>query len=429
MNNSLKWSVAFCLLILTGCSSVNVAKSGSENKTTALQINSRTVSPGTPGFYNAIYVENKGTKLLSGNRFSEDNGLTWSNHTYQPDFYAGLPYGYRRNRVTSVRDPLTGRIITIVNSLDTPGLDPKVNEPKLALSTYYLRYTVSNDAGKTWLFDDPIVQAGNYTVKNPFEGVFIGKNSIYLGDLGDIPIVTKKGKILVPAHTTLAGPGGELLNPGGGHTYTDVMVLIGTWTDGNKLSWKASQRVVADPKRSTRGVIEPTLTELADGRILMVMRGSNGGKLDPKDELPSYKWYAISDDGGETWSKPEPWCFEDGKPFFSPSSMSSLFKHSSGRCFWVGNMTPVNCQNNLPRWPLVIAEVSTDNLKLIRSSLLTVDTQQKEDLTEGRLDISHVTLIEDRETKEIILTYPRNTNTYKTTEWITVQFSVNKIRK
>lgn len=429
MKNSIKWSIALSLFILAACSSVKVAKTGSEIKTTALKINSRTVTPGTPGFYNAIYVEKKGTKLLSGNRFSEDNGRTWNSYTYQPDFYASIPYGYRRNRVTSVRDPFTGRIVTIVNSLDTPGLDPKVNEPKLALSTYYLRYTVSNDAGKTWLFDDPIVQSGNFRAKNPFEGIIIGKNSIYLGDLGDIPIVTKKGKILVPAHATLAGPDGELLNPGGGHTYTDVIVLIGTWNDGNKLSWKASQRVEGDPKRSTRGLIEPTLTELEDGRILMVMRGSNGGSLDPNDQLPSHKWYAISNDGGETWSKPEPWSFEDGKPFFSPSSMSSLFRHSSGRTFWVGNMTPVNCQNNLPRWPLVIAEVNRDNLKLIRSSLLTVDTQQPDDLTKGRLDISHITLIEDRETKEIILTYPRNTNTYKTTEWITVRFAVQKTNK
>jgi hypothetical protein len=50
-------------------------------------------------------------------------------------------------------------------------------------------------------------------------------------------------------------------------------------------------------------------------------------------------------------------------------------------------------------------------------------------LSQGRLDISHITLIEDRETKEIILTYPRNTNTYKTTEWITVRFPVSKIKK
>jgi len=424
-----KLSLAFSLMISAGCSTVKETKIVRENEKFALQMNSRIVSQETPGFYNAIYVENKGTKLLSGNRYSEDNGRSWSKYTYHPDFHTGLPYGYRRDRITSVRDPFTGRIITIINSLDTPGLDPGVKEPKLALSTYYLRYTVSNDAGKTWLFDDPIIQAGDYTAQNPFEGIFIGKNSIYLGDMGSIPIVTKKGEILIPAHTTLVGTGGELLNPGGGNTYTDVMVLIGTWTDGNKLSWKASQRVKGDPKWSTRGMIEPTLTELKDGRILMIMRGSNGGKLDPTDHLPSYKWYVISDDGGEKWSKPQPWCFEDGKPFFSPSSMSSLFKHSSGRCFWVGNLTTVNCQNNLPRWPLVIAEVNTENLKLIHSSLLIIDSQQKEDLPKGRLDISHFTLIEDRETKEIILTYPRNTNTYKSTEWITIRLSIGKNKK
>ncbi|HZK61151.1 MAG TPA: sialidase family protein [Anaerovoracaceae bacterium] len=408
---------------------MNEPKSGPETKNAAIKQISRIVTPGTPGFHNAVYLENEGVALLSGSRYSEDNGRSWSRYSYNPDFHNGLPFGYRRERITSVRDHLTGRIITILNSLDTPGLDPTVNEPPLAQFTYYLRYTVSADAAKTWLFEDPIVQEGNYTAQNPFEGIYIGKNSIYLGDVGCIPIVTKKGKILVPAQTTLAGPAGELLNPGGGFTYTDVIVLAGTWTGGNKLSWKASQRVEADPERSTRGMIEPTLLELEDDKILMVMRGSNGGKFDLQNELPSYKWYSVSEDGGDTWSKPEPWCFEEGEPFFSPSSMSSLFRHSSGRCFWVGNMTVRNCQNNLPRWPLVIAEVDTNNLKLIRSSLLTVDTQHQEDLAKGRLDISHVALMEDRETKEIILTYPRNTNAYKSTEWVTVRFSLNNVQK
>lgn len=423
-----KIAIGFTLLF-AGCSPLKEPQAINDTKTPSLQFISRAVTQETPGLHNAIYTENSGGRILSEKRLSEDYGRTWSAYTYKPDFHSGLPFGYRRDRVTSVRDKYTGRIITIINSLDTPGLDPGINEPPVALSTYYLRYTVSDDAGKTWLFDDPIVNEGSYTTQNPFEGITIGKNSIFLGDLGCIPIVTKNGKILVPAQTTLAAPDGVLLNPGGGYTYTDVLVLIGTWTSGNRLSWKASQRVEADPKRSTRGMIEPTLLELEDGRILMVMRGSNGGKLDPKDLLPSHKWYSVSGDGGETWSKPEPWCFEDGEPFYSPSSMSTLFKHSGGRCFWVGNMTKVNCQNNLPRWPLVIAEVNTDNLKLIRSSLITVDTQQEEDLPKGRLDISHLSLIEERQSKEIYLIYPRNTNTYKTTEWITVRYFVRKLKK
>ncbi len=419
-----KVAVILIFLISFGCSFVKKDHSGRMTGTTTLQIVSRTTSSDVPGFYNAIYVENKGFSLLSGNRFSEDNGNTWKEYKYKPDFNSGLPYGYRREKVTSVRDHFTGRIVTIINSLDTPGLDPGVNEPPLAQFTYYLRYTVSTDKAKTWLFEEPVIQEGDYTVQNPFEGIYIGKNSIYLGDLGCIPVVTKSGKILVPAQTTLAGRDGELLNPGGGFTYTDVIVLIGTWSKDNRILWNVSQRVQADPERSTRGMIEPTLLEMEDDRILMVMRGSNGGKLDPQDQLPSYKWYSVSEDGGATWSKPEPWCFEDGSLFFSPSSMSALFRHSSGRCFWVGNMSDTNCRNNLPRWPLVMAEVNTRNLKLIRSSLITVDTQHQEDLSKGRLDISHVALIEDRETKEVILTYPRNTNAYKTTEWITVRYSL-----
>jgi hypothetical protein len=413
------------LVILCGCSSAGIGTKKGEKSGMLRQV-SRILSTDTPGLHNAIYVTDKGLNLLSENRFSEDNGLTWKGYSYKPDFHSGLPYGYRRDRITSVLDHFTGRIVTILNSLDTPGLDPGINEPPLAQFTYYLRYTVSDDGARTWLFEEPIIQEGNFYMQNPFEGVNIGKNSIYLGDLGSIPVVTKRGKILVPVQTTLAGPGGELLNPGGGFTYTDVMVLIGTWTQDKRLSWKVSQRVQADPVRSTRGMIEPTLLEVADGRILMVMRGSNGGKLDPEEKLPGYKWFSVSGDGGETWSKPEPWCFDDGKPFFSPSSMSTLFRHSGGRCFWVGNISESNSKGNLPRWPLVIAELDTRSFRLMRSSLLTVDTQHPEDLNKGRLDISHVALLEDRMTKEIILTYPRNTNSYKNTEWVTVRFALDK---
>jgi hypothetical protein len=239
-----------------------------------------------------------------------------------------------------------------------------------------------------------------------------------------VPLVTRAGKILVPAQTTPLGPDGKLWNPSGGNTYTDVLVLIGTWTNGQHLTWRTSQHVTGDPKRTTRGVIEPTLAEFPDGRILMVMRGSNGGKADPQCELPSCKWFSISRDGGETWSRPEPWTFADGEPLFSPSSMSALFRHSSGRYFWAGNLSANNCRANLPRWPLAMAEVDAWSLKPIHSSVLTVDTRRPEDKTRGRLDLSHLTLLEDRENQQIILAYPRSYNGYKSNEWATVRLAV-----
>jgi hypothetical protein len=52
--------------------------------------------------------------------------------------------------------------------------------------------------------------------------------------------------------------------------------------------------------------------------------------------------------------------------------MSALFRHSSGRVYWVGHITPENPRGNLPRRPLVIGEVDPKNLKLIRDCVVVV---------------------------------------------------------
>lgn len=388
------------------------------------KITNREVTADRPHYYGSLYVDKDGLRLRSGDFISNDNGSTWSKNPMEPDFTAGLPHGYRRGPNPYVLDPKTGNILTIVNALDVKGLDPSINEPPIAQQTYYLRYRVSKDAGNTWLFGEPMIQVGDFSKEHPFPGIFIGKNSIYVGDRGSIPVFTKKGEILVPVQTTPLGPDGKLWNPGNGHTYTDVVVIRGKWEKGNKITWKMSERVEGDPSRSTRGMIEPTLLEMKDGRLLMVMRGSNAKRGSSEYSLPGYKWASISKNGGKTWSTPEPFTFEDGTPFYSPSSMSTLFKHSSGRCFWIGNFTEENSQGNLPRWPLVMIELNTKNLKLIKSSLLILDTFHEEDKSKGRLDISHLSLMEDRETKEIILTYPRSYHAYKSQEWITTRIDV-----
>ena len=371
-----------------------------------------------------IYLNTTGVNLRSGDLVSDDNGRTWRKQPMTPDWYAGLPRGFRRNPVTSVTDHRTGRLLTIVNALDVPDLDPNINEPPIALNTYYLRYRVSADGGNTWAKEGPIIVKGDHDAIHPVPGVEIGKNSIFLGDLGCIPIITRKGRILVPAQATLLGPDGKLANPGGGYTYTDVVILMGKWKRDHTVEWTMGGRVQADPMRSSRGMIEPTLAELPDGRIMMVMRGSNDAKPKNNQRLPGYKWVSVSSDGGIQWTNPEPFSFDDGKPFFSPSAMSTLFRHSSGRIFWVGNITNQNPEGNLPRWPLMVAEVNPVNTRLIRSTLLELDTETAADKSRGRLDISHFSMLEDRETKEIILTYPRNHGGYKEREWVTVRLTV-----
>ena len=129
----------------------------------------------------------------------------------------------------------------------------------------------------------------------------------------------------------------------------------------------------------------------------MVMRGSNDGRPD----LPGRRWFSISTDGGRTWPAAQPWTYEDGCTFFSPSSCSQLIKHSSGKLFWLGNITPENPDGNQPRYPFVIGEVDQDTGLLKRNTVSVVDNRQPNE--HERLTLSNFTAHEDRESPDILL--------------------------
>ncbi|NUQ63996.1 MAG: exo-alpha-sialidase [Pirellulales bacterium] len=359
----------------------------------------------------AFYVRRGGAEMMTSYARSPDNGRTWTPARPSPDFDSGLRKGFRRSTYSGFVDPVTDRMITLVLSLDVPDLDPNIEEPPVGENEYYLRYRVSADGGRTFLFDERIRQTGDYDDRRPIDGVWLGKNGYYLGDAGCVPIRTREGKILVPVQVPLLGPDGALSLPGGGFTYQYTRILIGVWTDEHKLRWEVSDKILGDPDRTSRGLFEPTLAELPDGRILCVMRGSNGGKRDPDCRWPAYKWRSISQDGGRTWSPAEPWKYSDGGEFHSPSAMSQLLRHSSGRIFWLGNLSRQNCCANNPRYPLVIGEVDPQDLGLVKSTLLTLDTLQADD-TQG-LNLSHWLAYEDRQTGDIVVPMRRWTADYK----------------
>jgi hypothetical protein len=390
-----------------------------------LSLRSREKLPAPSPLTNAVYLKPTGGEMLGAGGFSPDNGRTWRPFTPAPDFDSALPHGYRRERFPLFVDPPSGRVVSILNSMDTPGVDPDEFEPPIALESYYLRYRVSTDGGRTYLFDEPIVQrGGKHTPEHPFDGVWKGKNAMFMGDCGSALLRTRAGKILVPAQACVLRDDGKLANPGGGFTYTDVRILIGTWRPDNRLEWDAAEPVQVDPKLSTRGMIEPTLAELPDGRLLMVMRGSNGGRKDPKFKIPGYKWFATSADGGRHWSRPAPWTYTDGSSFFSPSSMSQLIPHSTGRLLWVGNITAMNPRGNSPRYPLVVAEVSTKIGMLIRDSVTVIDDLRAEDKQGVELN-AHSRIFEDRETGDLVIPMLRWSGKYKSSESYLYRIAVN----
>jgi hypothetical protein len=368
------------------------------------------VEPATPGVRLsalAFYRFDTGSEMLAhlseqnlsdkaniGYRWiSSDNGQTWTNlgsiETHWP-----VEGGTLRRGVHPLFTD-TGKPIQI--SFINQGIFPS-DDPLEGMWRWTVRCAYSRDGGLSFFHEEQVVQKGEgFSEEHPLEGVTIGKTSYMMGDTTCRPIRLPSGEILQPIQITPAGPDGGYHNPGNGYTYHDSAVLIGTWNEAGTLDWELSERVVADPNRSSRGMLEPTIARVQDGRILMVMRGSN----DRIPEAPSFRWRAVSEDDGKSWSVPEPWTYDNDTPFFSPSSCSQLLTHSTGRLFWIGNICEENAQGNAPRYPLLIGEVDRETLKLAKESLCVLDDKNPEDWE--RLAISNFYAHEDRVSGEIVV--------------------------
>ncbi len=214
-------------------------------------------------------------------RRSSDNGRNWSEAVAWPMRFAATSGMGRRHVRGGYVDPATGHYIQVW----TEGVLP-TDEPLEGMRQWKLHYSVSQDGGRTQIANEQIICAGDeYDETHPLPGVVIGKNCVMIGDLGEVPLTRSDGAILVPVQSSPLGEDGEYYNPGAGFTYTDCLLLIGHWQEDGRLSWSCSERVCGDPERTTRGLIEPTIAELADGRLLWV---GNICAENPKGNRPRY---------------------------------------------------------------------------------------------------------------------------------------------
>jgi len=243
-------------------------------------------------------------------RHSRDHGQNWTPAVEIRTGEARSGGMLRRHPRCGFVEP-GGRYVEFWNEGVLPSDDPLEG-----MRQWNIYYRVSRDGGRQFTPVRQVIHTGSeFDSRHPLPGVWTGKNCVMLGDVSCAPLVLPDGRILLPVQITPLAPDGSLFNPGGGSTYTDAVVLIGRWR-GDQLEWEMSAAIQGDPARSTRGMDEGTLGILDDGRILTVLRGSNSGRM----AIPGYRWFALSDDGGRHWSKPQPWTYADGEPFFSPAS-------------------------------------------------------------------------------------------------------------
>ncbi len=233
------------------------------------------------------------------------------------------------------------------------------------------------------------------------------KQSIYVSFTH--PFETASGKLLVPVQwqsnvaSREADWDGFAVRSDMNDVFADVWetgLLIGTWNEQNELDWVLGNPVPYSFGDSSRGMCEGTVTELAGGKLAMVLRGSNAAWLDK----PSYKWVSFSEDGGLSWSKAQPWACDDGSLLQSSATGSVLFRSiKDGKLYWIGNICADGqpAQGNWPRSPLYIARVCEEPFTLVRESITPVATHTPE---EGEhVQHSNFRFYQDRETGEAVV--------------------------
>lgn len=158
--------------------------------------------------------------------------------------------------------------------------------------------------------------------------------------------------------------------------------------------WQASNIEFLGTERSSRGVLEPEVAVLRDGRLLTVVRASHTATT------PGRKWFSVSDDGGCRVSPFQELRYDDGSRFYSPSSIHRFIRSErNGKLYWLANITPEPPDGNSPRYPLYIAEIDEDGPSVRRDSLLLVDDRGPNE--PEALQLSNFNVLEDRETLEI----------------------------
>ena len=340
-------------------------------------------------------------------RASEDNGRTWSD--WQP-VRATWPVkdGFSREEgpVAWCYDPASDRTVRFVfqRYLAGEGAEAIQRLWRTGKQTFFDHnlWQVSDHDGINWSVpqqlryeDGPFLAPG----ASPTEE-YLRTNQMY-GSYG--AIATREGTIIYPA----AGVPMEIADRGQKEVVDGVLCFIGKWNAAERAyAWEVSEPVAVPHRISGRGLAEPAIAELADGRLLLEMRGSTLAiqkEWKGKTESPGRRWISLSEDGGRTWSAVTDLRYDTGEQFYSPSTLAMLLRHSrTGKLYWFGNITPTPPEGNLPRYPLYVAEVE-ETIPALKKDTLTVIDDYDPEHDSPKIQFSNFKLLEDRETGEIEL--------------------------
>jgi len=273
---------------------------------------------------------------------SPDNGATWLKHgaAIQNGSYDS---GDSQHVWHHFLDPENGRLVGLFQrARATPGRSMKCST---------LHYEISRDEGRTWDSSRQILHPG---VSGGHQEAGVDQGPLAKLDDGTVVF-----------GFTVRSPN----MPYG------VGFLRGRWTAADDLEWDMGEVIRVPTTVSQVGVCEPDLLHLGGQRLVTTMR-CQGIK---RDGVPSTRQMAVSEDGGRTWSAPQPLRYDDGGIVCVPASLAAFEKHPrTGRAYWFANILSKPVTGQIPRYPLTIAEFDMKRLCIVKDSVTVI-----QDLPDG----------------------------------------------
>lgn len=287
---------------------------------------------------------------------SQDNAATWTR------LDAEIPSGSYDSKDLRLPwmhflDPSNDRLLSVYQtSRPRPGGEGGATA---------LFYEISNDQGRTWGPARQIIHPGRAADEvHWMPGVtdnrqYIGVDQAPFARLDDGTIVF--GFTVHPHEPDYPAE----------QFYVGVIFLRGRWNDDHSgMTWDAGDVVQVPPEVSPYGACEPDLVHLGGQRLLITMRCQ--GEYEPAGVFSTKQW-AISEDGGRTWSDPRLLCYEDGSMVCAPASLSAFEKDpDTGRIYWFANILDKPVTDQLPRYPLAMAELDPQRMCLIKDSVTVI---------------------------------------------------------
>jgi hypothetical protein len=335
---------------------------------------------------------------------SHDNGKTWSEPTLSLKNFEADGGKYIHTENAAILVPQRDRLLTFTNELfhKLPLDHAQMGAPAR------VRITCSKPQ--------------DFMAAKPFVTDFGIKGGVLISFCH--PFLDKQGRVLVPVmgcawdgvDGDLKGLGIELDAQGKGPSYGLSWVMIGEFDGNNDIHWKLSGKVPFDISKTSRGLCEPTINQLASGKLVMVCRGSN--HIWP--DMPGRKWVTFSDDAGLTWTHAQPLAYDTGYVPESSSTGSALIRHSkTGKLYWLGNLCRAGqrANGNMPRAPLYIAEVQEEPFALKRETITEIDDAQPDEIAD--VQHSNFKVYEDRQTGEFVVYLTRySENGFENLDWM-----------